>query len=160
MAVTIKRVKTKNSFDASKYISNMRKRAAFMINRMGGIVISDITVSGIDKGRDIDGRQFQPLKAATIKAKIKKGSATPRTALKDTGLMRHVYLKKKATQSNINAEIAIAQKRNKIAGYHHEGGNKGNNPPQRKWFGISLMAEQRMNKFYIHEMKQGIGRNG
>ena len=144
MAVKSARVNQSQMFSSAKYIKAMNKRLPFLFNSSADIVVNDIE-RGIDYGRDIDGKPMKPLKPATIRAKRKSGSKTPRIALSDKGIMKKTYIKKKATPTNLETTITIPKKRiePEIGRFHHEG--MGNNPV-RKWFGISNTASMLIKK--------------
>lgn len=154
--ITATRVKTRNSFNAMQYKSKLRKRFPKTLNIAAGAVVDDIK-RGITYGRTIEGKAMKPLKAATIKAKRKKGSQSPRTALRDTGLMQKVFIKSKATATNQEAQINIAKKRldPDIARFQHEGTS---DIPQRKWFGISPTATKRIKKLFKEELARQLRR--
>ena len=112
------------------------------INLMSQIIVDEIK-SGIDEGKDINGKNFKKLKTATIKQKIKKGY--PLTPLKATGKMQKVYVRKRATKDKQRAVVSMPLiKRGDIGFYHNEG--KGN-LPLRKWFGIGKVARRRLDKY-------------
>ena len=159
--VTVKRLNTKTMFNLANYKKALNKQIPKMINNSAGIVIMDIK-SGINYGRDIDGKPMKPLSEFTILEKRKHGSKTPRVALSDTGTMKKTYIKKRATASNPSAHITIAQKRldpDNIAKYHQEGGKKAGRPPQRKWFGISKTAHKRIKRLFELSLAKELKRN-
>ena len=136
-------------FNSKRYRSAIQKRIPRIINLSADIVVDDIK-SGITYGRDIEGSPFKPLKPATIKAKRKSGSKTPRIALSDKEVMKKTY-KKRATANNLTSFIQIAKSRldPNVAKFQHEG--KGD-LPVRKWFGISATASKRIKKLIRQEL--------
>ena len=130
-----------------------------------GMIIKDIVKKNQD-GLDINGSAIKPLAALTIELKRAKGSSDPTRALYDTGRMigrgsvkgvggRGPWISKRAKKTNQESNVSIAKDREAIGVYHNEGGNRGNNPPQREWFGISNDAEKdivRMVELRIEDM--------
>ena len=144
------------------------------VNLMADVVVSEIR-SGLDTKTDIKGKKFKRLKLSTVKSKKFEGYAKPSTPLFATGRMREIYVKKKATKTNLRAIVSPAQDRLKIGVYHNKGtspykirpkkkggvlvfqGSEGtvfaksvNHPglPQREWFGISDKAYRRMQRMF------------
>ena len=155
--VTVKRLNTKTMFNLANYKKALNKQIPKMINNSAGIVIMDIK-SGINYGRDIDGKPMKPLSEFTILEKRKHGSKTPRVALSDTGTMKKTYIKKRATASNPSAHISVAQKRldpENIAKRHQ----LGTGVPQRKWFGISKTAHKRIKRLFELSLAKELKRN-
>ncbi len=123
------------------------------INIAAQTVVQDIKLAN-SKGLSIKYKPIKPLKESTIKKKAKKGSSSPSRALFDSGRMvgsgskagvggRGPYLKKKATSTRQIALISPSEDRAEIGSYH-QFGNKARNLPARPWFGISTVAEKRI----------------
>ena len=161
-----------NNFNLNKIAREFQRKAPVMVNDAADIIVSDIK-QGIEYGRDIHGKQFAPLKPSTIQAKRAKGSKSPRTVLKDTGMMQKLPPTKRATSSRFIALIGIAQKRREIGRYHQEGikphtitarpgkvlpmctktgkfifRKKVSHPgtPPREWFGVSNSANKKIGR--------------
>ena len=145
------------NFDLKKITLDLHKE----LNLAAGMIIKDI-VKNNEKGLDIEGKKFKPLKASTIKAKRAKGSSDPSRALYDTGRMlgrgsvkgtggRGPYISKRAKKMDQESHVSIAKDREDIGAYH----NEGRGVPKREWFGISKKAEKdimRMAELRIEEM--------
>jgi hypothetical protein len=156
-------------FNFRKIESELKRALPMSVNAAAAVVIQDIK-RGISGGRDIKGKPFKKLKAGTIHSKAARGSDTPRIALSDTGMMKNVYRKVRATQSKPQAIIIPPKKRAEIALYHQKGtrrhkvtAGKGKaiplytstgqlffrksamaGPvPKREWFGISIKAKEK-----------------
>ena len=123
------------NFDLKRINLNLSRE----INDAADIIVSDIK-SGIQYGRDIEGKPFTKLNPATITAKRLSGSKTPRMILSDKEKMKKVYVSKKASKSSQSAEIIPPKKRSDVGVYHQEG--KGT-LPERIWFGVSKTAEKK-----------------
>ena len=109
--------------------------------------IGDIVVKGVQRGVDsqtqVDGAKYQPLKPATIKAKIRHGSTTPNTRLMDTGKMVN-YVDKKVNESQNEVVISPSgTKEKEIAIYQQNGTSRG--IPATNWLGISDQTDTEIN---------------
>ena len=132
-----------------KRIKFVNKKIAEMLNDLADTFVSQTKIN-LDKKKDIHGNKFKPLKASTIKAKKKKGSATPRIPLLDSGKMKKVYRSKTASASSLESHVTTAEQRKEVAEFHNEGGD---NLPQREWFGIGTKTERRFNKMIRAKIK-------
>tara|TARA_Y100001963_G_C6715730_1_gene416532 strand:- start:661 stop:1101 length:441 start_codon:yes stop_codon:yes gene_type:complete len=132
-------------------IKMRNKKIAQMLNDIANIAVSQIK-SDMDKGRDIEGKKFAPLKDSTVESKKKKGSKYPRRPLIDTGLMQKVFRSKSASASSLVSEVSTAKKRKEVAIYHNEGAGK---LPERKWFGVGKKTKRRFDK-YIKSRIRGV----
>tara|TARA_Y100001963_G_scaffold23448_1_gene31093 strand:+ start:2433 stop:2888 length:456 start_codon:yes stop_codon:yes gene_type:complete len=106
-------------------------------------IVSQIIVKGmkdgLQAGKDIKGKKFKKLKAATVRSKKKKGYRSPSKPLIATGTMKKLPpVKHKRSHS----EIDVAKSRSSIAMYHNEGGSKRNQPPKRQWYGVTEDAKK------------------
>ena len=120
------------------------------INEMAKLLVREIKF-GLNTKTDVNDRKFKRLKLATVKSKKRKGYAQPSTPLIATGRMREIYVKKKATKTNLRAIISPAQDR-VIIGYLHNIGE--GSLPQRKWFGISDKAHQVMKSTWNRRLAE------
>ena len=143
--IKVERKNQSKMFNAKRYKSALKKRIPRIINLSADIVVDDIK-QGITYGRDITGTLFKKLKLATIKAKRKSDSQTPRMALSDKGTMKKTYVGQRASSRNLSSLIQIAKSRLDpiVAKFQHEGTE---HLPVRKWFGISATASNRFKKF-------------
>lgn len=126
------RSRVRKSYNLNKLPSFTERRVAKMINSVGDLMIADMQ-RGVSKGIDVNNQKFQALDPKTIAQKRRKGSATPRIALRDTGRMIDgLFLKKRAKPKSQSAIITVSQDRQTIGVSH----NKGIPPhlPQRSFF--------------------------
>jgi len=139
----------KAKFDFSKLKLDLSKD----INIAAQTVVQDIKNAN-KNNMTIQYKPIKPLSPKTIMIKSKKGYDTPGRALYATGRMvgagskpqvggRGPYLKKRATTSDQTAEISPSEDRIEI-GSIHQVGDPGRNLPARPWFGISTVAEKRI----------------
>ncbi len=110
-----------------------------LANRSAEVVKQEIGAH-LDRKQSIKGGRLEPLEGATVRAKRRKGSATARHPLIDTGTMRNVVITKQATASSPIAIIEPPKSRAEIAVFHQDG--LGDNP-EREWFGVSRNADRR-----------------
>tara|TARA_Y100000310_G_C20344416_1_gene651337 strand:+ start:66 stop:629 length:564 start_codon:yes stop_codon:yes gene_type:complete len=156
-------------FNFKKIEQLLKKGMVNAINNSADIIKLDIE-NGIKYGRDINGKQFKPLKPSTVHSKRAKNSKMPRRPLIDTGMMSKTYVRKRATSSNPHCVLKPANARKDISKYHQYGTKKHKivagagkaipiytargqlifrksaivGPiPQREWFGISKNARQK-----------------
>ena len=100
---------------------------------------------GIERtSRDIDGKPFARLSNRTIAEKRKKGYSNPDKPLWAEGIMKEVYVKKKATKGRPVSQVSIPQrKERRVIGVKHI---KGTGVKARKWFGIGKTQEKEAKK--------------
>lgn len=110
-----------------------------LVNRSAEVIKQEIGAH-LDRRQSITGGRLEPLAGPTVRAKRRKGSATPRHPLIDKGIMRNVVITKQATASDPTARIEPPKSRDKIADIHQRG--LGDNP-EREWFGVSRNADRR-----------------
>ena len=114
-----------------------------MINNVAFIVVTDIKTGITRLSQDIHGKAFKSISPATAK---KKGHSAP---LIDSGKMKEVYVKEKASRGNFRAEIGMNQrdtktKKHKTYGHIH---NQGIKPQvKREWFGVGERAIKKVDK--------------
>ena len=123
------------TFDIGKFADKWIGDMPALINLIADAVRIDVE-KGITTSKDTRNKPFKRLKAATIKAKKRKGSAYPSRPLEDTGAMKRVYVKQRASKSKPEAIITMPKKAE--YGVYH--------PPKREWFGISTRADKKIHK--------------
>ena len=121
----------------------VNKKVATLINDMADMFVGQ-TKTGVEKGTDVDGRSFRSLKPSTIKQKRKRGYRKPTKPLLASGKMANVKRTRKASSSNLLAEVDVNPSMRDIAEYHNQGAG---NLPQRLWFGIGTKVKSRFDKF-------------
>ena len=109
-------IKIEKYFDLKRINLDFHKE----LNRVGEDVVKD-HIDRLNGGQGVDGRQLKSLTPSTIHAKKHKGSPNPRTPLVDTGMMKKIYVNKKATRTDQETTIIPAKKRAKIGAIHQEG---------------------------------------
>ena len=139
LSVKVVKIKqTKKEFD----LTNVSK-VHTMVNRVAEMIVIDIKEGITRLSQDIHGKAFKSISPATAK---KKGHSAP---LIDSGKMKEVYVKEKATKGNFRAEIGMNQrdtktKKHKTYGHIH---NQGIKPQvKREWFGVGERAIKRVDK--------------
>lgn len=148
------KVKNKGKIDYNKSLQKIFDNKKFRA------IVAQVAVKGIkdglQAGKDIHGRAFKRLKVATVKQKKKKGYRSPSKPLIATGVMKKLP---PVINKTGHAELSVAKSRTNIALYHNEGGSKGNNPPKREWFGITVDAKTNIQraiaKKFVSVLKKG-----
>lgn len=118
---------------------------------VSGIIVKGIK-DGLTTGRDIHGKQFKKLKAATVRAKKRAKNAFPSKPLIATGVMKKLPpVRNKGTHH----EIKTADSRSSIAMYHNEGFKP---QKEREWFGVTKDAKEdigrAIGKKVVHILKR------
>ena len=134
------------NFNIGAYRERVFNNLPFLLNESARIVKQTIE-SDTDKGIDVNGDRFKPLKTATIKAKRRKGSPHPTKPLIDKGVMKVTYIGKRATKAKPEASLIMPKESDVYGPLHNEGGYVAGQPPQREWFGISNNANTAIDKF-------------
>jgi len=132
-------VTVKASYDFNLMLKRTPKLMANMINDVADILRDDMKL-GAQRGEDIRGKKFVDLQPLTVRAKRRKGSATAKLPLFDTGRMiglgsargtTGIWVKKRAKPKSLSAIITLPRNR-QVAGRVH---NEGLGPqPQRRFF--------------------------
>ena len=124
----VKVKQTKKEFD----FNNIPK-VHDMVNRVAGIIVTDIK-EGISRlSQDIHGKPFKPI---SKKRADQKGHDAP---LIDRMKMNQVYVEPRATRGNHRAEIKMNERdtKTKKDGNYGNIHNKGlGNQEKREWFGV------------------------
>jgi len=145
------KVKVTKNFNLGKIKLDLSKE----INDFGKIIRKD-HYQRLERGLGVDGSPMQKLSPGTI---AKKGHSK---ILVDSGNMRNLVFRKKATAASQSAILTPGEKRkypgtkvtpSQVGSFHQEGGL---NLPKRQWFGISKKAEEDGEKRIIEKIKQEI----
>ena len=140
----------------------LRKKEIFKLNRNLNIhdVINDIAdatvldiIRGLETSKDIHGNPFQALEPATVRSKRRSGSPTPKFPLLDKHKMKKVYVKKRATNMNLQATISINKRERGVASIVH---NEGLGIVQREWFGYSKRMDKKANQIAREHIKEAL----
>lgn len=124
-----------------------------LINDIADATVQDIQ-DGLQQGVDVSGAKFKRLKASTVKRKKRTGSATPSKPLMDKHKMKNVYVKKKATDNNLRAEISINKRDRAVPSIVH---NEGvGNMPKREWFGYSKRMDKKASKLALLHIQEAL----
>lgn len=128
---------TKREFDFNRI-----PKVHDMVNRVANIIVKDIKEGITRLSEDIHGKPFKKISDATKK---RKGHDAP---LIDSGKMRKVYVKTKASKGSLKAEISMnvrdTKKGNWNYGVIH---NEGIKPQEkREWFGVGKRVTDPLNK--------------
>lgn len=123
------KIKIKKTFDFKKLARKLPKIIADGLNekiKWINIGIQD----GINEGRDVEGKAFEPLSDVTLK--LRKDKGTGETILYETGKMANTTIDR-ATPAQLSASVISKAE----YGILHNEGFPDENLPQRKWFGIT-----------------------
>ena len=124
-----------------------------LINDIADATVQDIQ-DGLNQGVDVNGAKFKRLKPATVKRKKKTGSATPSKPLLDKHKMKNVYVKTKATDGSLWAEIAINKRDRAVPSIVHNEGIGG--MPKREWFGYSKRMDKKASKLALLHIQEAL----
>ena len=116
------------------------KTVAQILNDMADAAVNQI-FNDTQAGRDIDGNNFQRLRASTARAKRRKGQTVK--PLVATGMMSKVFRSEKASATSLVSEVDVSQHRKEIAEFHIEGEG---NLPKRVFFGVGDTLKPKLQK--------------
>lgn len=139
-----KGVKLKANFSAKELAKKLDKLVADGLNVMGRNINLEIQ-NNIDKGVDVDGNKFEPLKQSTKDERARLGFSTNKP-LERTGKMRGTkFTTAKAANPVFTIQMTGKSQRTgeHYGAFHNQGYTNsaksmypGAKVPQRKWFGI------------------------
>ena len=138
-----KKTRIRRTYSFKKLQRKFPSIVADALNVIGRRLVKSM-MDGIDRGQDINGSSFAPLKSTTESL----GGKQP---LKRTGKMQDGLRKYEATVSKLQFMIEMnAKSRGEVYGaFHNQGYTNSNKPkqwfkgaviPKREWFGISEVA--------------------